>query len=435
MEPYFKINGGKRLSGTIDINGAKNSILALLIGATMTDEVVTIEDVPNIKDVRALKTIFNELGINVISDRNTFRSSIILDNQSREYKDLFMDEISQFRASYYFLGAMLGRYGKCSLLLPGGCFLGPRPIDLHIKGFELLGCTVEQVEENNQTKIIVNAENGLIGNHIFLDFPSVGATINILLAACMAEGETTIENAAKEPEIVDVATMLNNMGAKIKGAGTGEIKITGVKKLNGCVHQTVPDRIEAGTYLMYGALLGENLKITNIIPEHLDSLISKLKQIGIIMEINEDSILIKGRKENLIGAPIKTGVYPSYPTDLQQVYVTLLTQCSGSSVVTETIYPDRFRHCQYLNEMGANIEVLPGEELSKAEICGVTQLKGKEVYATDLRAGAALIFAGLLAEGETRVSNINHVLRGYDEIIEKLTRVGADIELVGEETI
>ncbi len=433
MEPYFKIIGGNKLTGTIDINGAKNSILALLIGATMTDEVVTIEDVPNIKDVRALKKIFRELGMNIIVDKNSKRSSIVLDNQNRVYKDLYMDEIAQFRASYYFLGAMLGKYGKCNLLLPGGCFLGPRPIDLHIKGFEQLGCVVEQIEEADQTKIMVSAPNGLIGNHIFLDFPSVGATINIMLAASMAKGETIIENAAKEPEIVDLATMLNNMGANIKGAGTGEIKIVGVEQLNGCVHQTVPDRIEAGTYLMIGAALGEDLTITNIIPEHLDSLISKLVQMGVNMTIGDDFITINDSNKILKPFSIKTGVYPSYPTDLQQVYVTLLTQCEGDAIVTETIYPDRFRHCPYLNDMGANIEVQPGEELSKANVFGPTKLVGKEVYATDLRAGAALIFAGLIAEGETRVSNINHVLRGYDQIIEKLTNVGANISLIEEE--
>ncbi len=433
MKPYFKVNGGNKLTGTIEINGAKNSILALLIGSTMTDNVVTIEDVPDIKDVRALKTIFKELGINVITDKNALRSSIILDNESREYKDLYMDEISQFRASYYFLGAMLARYGKCNLLLPGGCFLGPRPIDLHIKGFQKLGCEVEQVEEDGHTKILVSTPNGLKGSHIFLDFPSVGATINILLAATLAEGETTIENAAKEPEIVDLATMLNNMGAKIKGAGTDEIKIIGVDKLNGCVHQTVPDRIEAGTYIMIGSILGENLKVDNVIPEHLDALLSKLTSMGINFEIGDDYVTILSREDSLSARSIKTGVFPSFPTDLQQIYITLLTQCEGEATVTETIYPDRFRHCQYLNDMGANIVVHPGEELSKANISGASQLKAKHVEATDLRAGAALIFAGLIAEGETHVHNINHVLRGYDKIIKKLTQVGADIELIGEE--
>lgn len=432
MTRYFNIKGGEKLTGSIKINGAKNSILPLLISSTMTNKVVTIEDVPKISDVEALVKIFTKMGSNIIQSTNGPRDSIIIDNESLDYMDLYMPEVSQFRASYYLIGALIGRYKKCNLLLPGGCFLGPRPIDLHLKGFEALGCVIEQENEEGANKLMISAPNGIHGADIFLDFPSVGATINIMLAATLAEGETIIENAAKEPEIVDVATMLTNMGAKIKGAGTNEIRIMGVEELHGCVHQTVPDRIEAGTYLMIGALLGENFTVENIIPEHLEALISKLSQVGIKLDIGDDYIKIIGRNEKLTSANIKVGVYPSFPTDLQQIFITLLTQVEGSGKVVETIFPDRFRQCEYLKNMGADIKLFPGEELAYAEVHGPTKLKGASVRATDLRAGASLVFAGLLAEGETRIDNIEHVLRGYDEIVKKLTNVGANITLVEE---
>ncbi len=433
MSKYFKIEGQKELSGNIHVSGAKNSVLALIIGSIMTNQVVTIEDVPDIRDVHMLKTILEYLGSNVIISTQGRKKIMIIDNQELEYKDLLIDEITAFRASYYFMGAMIARYKKCRLLLPGGCFLGPRPIDLHIKGFEALGCKVNQYEEAENTIIEIEVQGKLEGKNIFLDFPSVGATINLMLAASMAEGETLIENAAKEPEIVDVATLLNNMGANVTGAGTDEIRIEGAPNLNGCFHQVVPDRIEAGTYLMMAALLGKNVTVNNIIPEHLDGLISKLKEIGVNLEVNSESITVIDRKETLKPVSIKTGVYPSFATDLQQVFVTLLTQVPGDSTVIETIYPDRFRHCSYLNDMGSNIEVEKNEIYGKAVIHGDTSLSGKDVMATDLRAGAALIFAGLLAEGTTTVNNITHVLRGYDSIITKLRGIGAEIELIEEE--
>ncbi len=433
MSKYFKIEGQKKLSGNIHVSGAKNSVLALIIGSIMTNQVVTIEDVPDIRDVHMLKKILEYLGSNVIISTQGRKKIMIIDNQELEYKDLLIDEITAFRASYYFMGAMIARYKKCRLLLPGGCFLGPRPIDLHIKGFEALGCKVNQYEEAENTVIEIEVQGKLEGKNIFLDFPSVGATINLMLAASMAEGETLIENAAKEPEIVDVATLLNNMGANVTGAGTDEIRIEGAPKLNGCFHQVVPDRIEAGTYLMMAALLGEDVTVNNIIPEHLDGLISKLKEIGVNLEVNSESITVIDRKETLKPVSIKTGVYPSFATDLQQVFVTLLTQVPGDSTVIETIYPDRFRHCSYLNDMGSNIEVEKNEIYGKAVIHGDTSLSGKDVMATDLRAGAALIFAGLLAEGTTTVNNITHVLRGYDSIITKLRGIGAEIELIEEE--
>ncbi len=433
MNKYFKVEGQKKLNGTIHVSGAKNSVLALIIGATMTDQVVTIEDVPDIRDVHMLKTILEYLGANVIISTQGRKKILIVDNKEAGYKDLLIDEITAFRASYYFMGAMIARYKKCRLLLPGGCFLGPRPIDLHIKGFEALGCDVKQYEEGANTVIEITVQGELEGKNIFLDFPSVGATINLMLAASMAKGETLIENAAKEPEIVDVATLLNNMGANVTGAGTNEIRIEGAQELSGCFHQVVPDRIEAGTYLMMASLLGEDVTVNNIIPEHLDGLISKLTEIGIDLEVKPESVIVHGRKDVLKPVSIKTGVYPSFATDLQQVFLTLLTQVEGESTVIETIYPDRFRNCAYLNDMGAKIEVEKNEIYGKALIQGGYDLTAKDVMATDLRAGAALIFAGMLAEGTTTVNNITHVLRGYDSIVDKLRGIGAEIELIEEE--
>ncbi len=433
MKQYFKVEGQKKLSGTVHVSGAKNSVLALIIGATMTNQVVTIEDVPDIRDVHMLKNILEAMGANVIISKQGRKKILIVDNSETKYTDLLMDEVAAFRASYYFMGAMIARYKKCKLLLPGGCFLGPRPIDLHIKGFEALGCKIDQYEENGNTVMEISVEGELEGKNIFLDFPSVGATINLMLAASMAKGETLIENAAKEPEIVDVATLLNNMGCNVIGAGTDEIRIVGAPELSGCFHQVVPDRIEAGTYLMMASLLGEDVTINNIIPEHLEGLISKLTEIGIDLEVLPESVIVKGRKEKLKATSIKTGVYPSFATDLQQVFLTLLTQTEGESTVIETIYPDRFRNCSYLNDMGATIEVEKNDIYGKAVINGSSPLVAKDVMATDLRAGAALIFAGMLAEGTTTVHNITHVLRGYDSIVDKLTGIGAGIELITEE--
>lgn len=428
---YIKINGKNKLSGNIQISGAKNSVLPLIIATTMTGSVVNLEGIPDIRDVRILKDILTEVGSNIIISEVGNRKNFTIDNKKFENKPLLMNEITEFRASYYFMGSMIARYKKCELLLPGGCYLGPRPIDLHIMGLEQLGCKIEQIEFNGKTKLTIDASDGLYGNNIFLDFPSVGATINLMLAACMAVGETTIENAAKEPEIVDVATLLNNMGANIKGAGTNEIRVHGVDKLIGCNHQVVPDRIEAGTYIMIASALGENLTVSNVIPEHLEALLSKLIHMGVDLEVGEDFVKIKSSKE-LKASKIKVGVYPSFATDLQQVFMTLATTAVGETTIVETIYPDRFRQAEYLNNMGANIEVEIGEETSHAKVIGKTELTGTEVMATDLRAGASLIMAGLIADGETKITNIRHILRGYDSIVEKLNHVGADICLVEE---
>ncbi len=432
-ERYFKVQGGNSLSGKVTISGAKNSVLALLIASVLTDKQLVIEDVPAIKDVYDLVEILEYLGSNVIITDQGDRKIVTIDNKNLEYKPLLIEQITRFRASYYLMGVMIGRFGKCELLIPGGCFLGPRPIDLHLKGFESLGCEIEEFKHEDNDAIRITAKTGRVeANTIFLDFPSVGATINILLAAAIGNGTTILENAAKEPEIVDVITLLNTMGANIRGGGTGVIKIEGKEMLKGCYHQVIPDRIEAGSYLMLAGLIGENVVIDNVIPEHLDAVVSKLEQIGIKMLIEADRITVLGRADELKPVKIQTGVYPSFATDLQQVMATMLTQVPGYSEITETIYPDRFKNCFYLNDMGANIEVKRSEKFGQAQITGSTDLKGHVVEATDLRAGFSLLFAGLIAEGETEVHNINHVLRGYANIVKKLNALGANIELIEE---
>ena len=320
------------------------------------------------------------------------------------------------------MGALLGKFNKVDMYFPGGCAIGARPINLHLKGFELLGAKI--TEEDNH--FIIEA-NKLKGNNIYLDFPSVGATINIMLAAVKAKGKTIIDNAAAEPEIVNVATFLNNMGAKIKGAGTSTITITGVKYLHSCFHEVIPDRIEAGTYLIIGSLLGENLKIDNMIPNHLEALIAKLKESGVNMEIGLDNIIINA-SDNYKPIEIKTLVYPGFATDLQQIMAPFLTQCKGKSTIEETIYENRFQNLKELKKMGAKTKIR--KDNRKASIKGKTKLVGTDVVATDLRGGASLLVAALIADGITTIDNISYILRGYDNITEKLTKVGAKIEII-----
>ena len=326
----------------------------------------------------------------------------------------------KLRASYYFMGALLGRFKKVEIYFPGGCSIGERPINLHLKGFKALGATIEE----NDNLFTITADE-LKGAKINLDFASVGATINIMLAAVKAKGTTIITNAAKEPHIVNVATFLNNMGAKISGAGTSEIKIVGVNYLHSCFHEVVPDYIEAGTYMILASALGDDITISNMIPEHVESLISKLEDIGVPMEIGIDFIRIKSPKQ-LKSTNIKTQVYPGFPTDLQQPMATLLTQASGRSIINETIWENRFLNLLELNKMGATTELLTNQ---KAIIVGPSKLVGKKVKATDLRAGASLVIAGLIADGKTIIDNADYILRGYENIIEKLQKVGAKITL------
>lgn len=413
----IKIEGGHLLQGVINISGAKNSAVALIPAAILCDEETTITNVPEISDVDSLEEILTCLSANVKREKN----SVTIDSKSVENK-IIPEELSvKLRASYYFMGALLGKFHKVEMYFPGGCSIGERPIDLHLKGFEKLGATIS--EEGNYIKI--EAEE-LKGNKIYLDIPSVGATINIMLAAVRAKGKTTIENAAQEPEIVNVATYLNNMGAKITGAGTSVIKIEGVSTLKGCFHEVIPDRIEAGTYLIIAALLGNDLTINKIIPSHIESLISKLKEAGVKMEVGEDYVTVK-EVGNYKAVKVKTLVYPGFPTDLQQPLIPFLTQCNGLSKVTETIWENRFQNIPDTIRVGANIKV---NENRTAIVRGKTKLTGCDVSATDLRGGASMLICGLIAEGTTTIDNIKYILRGYDNIVEKLKEVGAKIELI-----
>lgn len=411
----INIFGGQTLSGTIKISGAKNSAVALVPASILSDDIVSIDNVPNISDIGALNEILEFLGAKVKLEDGV----MTIDPKSIKNKEIPKEVSSKLRASYYFMSALLGKYKHVEMYFPGGCKIGARPIDQTLKGFEILGAQIK--EEDN--KFIIDAEE-LVGGHVYLDMPSVGATINTMLVAVKAKGLTIIENAAKEPEIVNVATFLNNMGAKITGAGTSEIRIKGVENLKGCFTEVIPDRIETGTYIIAGALLGDNLKIENIIPEHVESLTLKLTEMGVKMNIGKNYIIMN-KCENLKYVNLRTLGYPGFPTDLQQPITTLLTQCKGTSVLEETIYENRFGNVEYLNKMGANIEIIG----KKIKITGPTPLKGKKVVATDLRAGACLILAALIAKGTTTITDIEHVLRGYENIIEKLTNVGAKISL------
>ncbi len=414
----LEINGGKPLTGTIRISGAKNASVALIPAAILADSEVTICNVPEITDTDALTEILEYLGATV----KRASESVLINPTTIENKEIPKELSTKLRASYYFMAALLGKYKYVEMYFPGGCNIGARPIDQTLKSFRALGAIVE--EDNNKYKIYADK---LKGAHIYLDMPSVGATINAMLAAVKAEGETTIENAAKEPEVVNVAVFLNGMGAKITGAGTSEIKIKGVNSLKGCYTEVIPDRIEAGTYVIAGALMGENLKIDNIIPEHIEMLTLKLKEMGVPINIGPDYIIVS-KGNNLKPVSIKTQGYPGFATDLQQPVTTLLTQCKGTSTLEETIYENRFQNVPYLNKLGANIEI-DGKQI---HIKGKTELVGTTVEATDLRAGACLVLAGLLASGTTKVANIEHVLRGYENIVQKLTDVGADIKLKEE---
>lgn len=411
----IKINGGYTLTGTINIGGAKNSAVALIPAAILCSGTATIFNIPQISDTVSLIEILEYLGAKV----NFSNDTMTIDSTNIENKEIPEEISKKLRASYYFMGAMLSKYKKVTMYFPGGCKIGERPINLHLKGFEMLGAKVKC----DGNKYTVEAEK-LTGTNIYLDIASVGATINIMLAATLANGTTTIENAAKEPEIVNVATFLNTMGAKITGAGTSEIKIVGVTKLKSSFHEVIPDRIEAGTYIIAGALIGNNLKINNIIPDHVESLTSKLSEIGVPLEIGNDYIIVS-KSDTLKNSNIKTLVYPGFPTDLQQPITALLTQCKGTSSIEETVWENRFMNVEYLNKMGANITVNNKTALIK----GPTNLVGKKVVATDLRAGACLILAGLIAKGETTITNVEHILRGYEKIIEKLTNIGAKISL------
>lgn len=414
------IEGNRPLTGEVTISGAKNSAVALIPAAILADSPVILEGVPDIQDVHSLIEILEIMGAKIHFSQN------ILEIDPRGIVSVPMPsgKINSLRASYYFMGALLGKFGEAVVGLPGGCYLGPRPIDLHVKGFEALGASV-----NNEhgAMYLRTDQQGLQGNRIFMDVVSVGATINVMLAAIKAKGQTVIENAAREPEIIDVATLLNNMGAKVRGAGTDVIRIEGVDKLHGCRHFMIPDRIEAGTYLALAAAAGNGVKIKNVIYEHLESFIAKLQEMGVNMTIREDEIEVFPSKV-LKAVNVMTYPYPGFATDLQQPLTPLLLMTKGTAEITDTIYAKRVNHVPELVRMGADISVEGNLIITN----GPNKLHGTEVVASDLRAGACLVIAGLMAEGTTTIYNVEYILRGYDHIIEKLTALGAEIQMVEE---
>ena len=413
------INGGKELQGEVTVSGAKNSVVALIPAIILSDGVVTLDGVPAISDVDNLIEIIEVMGGSVKRDGET------LEIDPRGVKDMPMPfgKINSLRASYYFYGSLLGRYGQATVGLPGGCDLGPRPIDLHLKAFEAMGASISYEDES--MRIATDAGQRIKGAHIYMDTVSVGATINTMLAAAKADGRTVIENAAREPEIIDVATLLNNMGARVRGAGTEVITIEGVESLHGTRHQVIPDRIEAGSYIAMAAAIGKGIKVKNVLYEHLESFIAKLEAMGVRMTVEEDTIFVE-EQGDLKPVDIKTSPYPGFATDLQQPMTPLLLKASGRGKIIDTIYEKRVNHVPELARMGADIQVLGGQIVYN----GPTQLSGAPVKASDLRAGAALVTAGLMAEGQTEITNIEFILRGYSNIIEKLSDLGADIRLI-----
>lgn len=416
------IEGGRELSGEVTISGAKNSTVALIPAAILADSPVTLEGVPNIQDVYSLIDILNDMNVKTSFEGST----LTIDPTEMISVPMPSGKIKSLRASYYFMGALLTKFGKGVVGLPGGCFLGPRPIDQHLKGFRALGATVEN--EMGAMYLTTN-ENGLEATRIYFDVVSIGATINVMLAAVKAKGRTIIENAAREPEIIDVATLLNNMGAKVRGAGTDVLRIDGVEHMHGCRHTVIPDRIEAGTYLAMSAAAGKEVLVNNVIVEHIEGLIAKMDEMGVPMEIGEDSVRVFKPEGALKGVSIKTLPYPGFATDLQQPITPLLMLAEGESMITDTIYPKRVKHIPELNRMGAKARV----ESDVILIEGGFKLDGAEVEASDLRAGACLITAGLAAEGKTTITGVENILRGYANIVEKLTALGADIRMIEED--
>ncbi len=413
MEKVIKIEGGHPLNGTVRISGSKNATVALIPACVLGNEPVTIYGVPNISDVDSLIILLKELGVYV---ERKDKETLYIDPSNMENIPMTSKAVSKLRASYYFMGALLGKFGHVEIKMPGGCYLGPRPIDLHLKGFEALGADIQY--ENGC--YILDAKE-LKGTNIFLDISSVGATINIMMAAVYAKGRTVIENAAREPEIIDIATLLNKMGAKIHGMGTSTLVIDGMDHLKGCIHEIIPDRIEAATYVIMAAAMAEDVVIENIIPQHLEAITMKLQELGTNMKVKEDSIHIFKGDKPLKRTEILTKPYPGFATDVQQPFTALLTQCEGQSVVTETIYTERFKHCAELCKMGADIDV----HTPSAFINGKTKLHGAKVTATDLRCGAALVIAALMADGITEIHDVYHIDRGYDNLDGKLAHLGA----------
>ena len=412
------INGGGALRGSVEINGAKNAAVAILPAAVLASKgKCVIDNIPDIEDVHCLERILLDLGCSV---KKTSKNVLEIDATDINTVNACTEDVRRMRASYYFIGSLLARFGKAKVELPGGCPIGVRPIDQHIKGFEALGANVT-IEHG---AVLVEAER-LKAANIFFDVVSVGATINVMIAATMAEGTTVLENVAKEPHVVDVANFLNSMGADIKGAGTDVIRIKGVNELVGCNYSVIPDQIEAGTFMIAAAATKGDVTITNIIPKHLESISAKLIEMGAIVEEGDDSVRVTVDNE-LRGVNVKTAPYPGFPTDIQQPMSVLLSITKGRSLVTESIWENRHKHTDELKKMGAMIKV----EGRTAIIDGVEKLEGAKVIATDLRAGAAMVIAGLIANGETEIVDIEHIDRGYPHIEEKFRSLGADIRRV-----
>lgn len=415
----FIINGGSPLIGEVNISGAKNAAVAILPATILSGGKCVIENLPNISDVTASVRILNEMGAQM---RMLDASTLEIDTSTIATTTVPDDLSRQMRASYYFLGALLGRFGDGVVSMPGGCDLGPRPIDQHLKAFGALGCN----ETVDYGMIHVKC-NRLSGSHVFFDTVSVGATINGMLAAVRAEGLTVLENVAKEPHIVDVANFLNMMGADVRGAGTDVIKVHGVNRMHGCTYSIIPDQIEAGTYMTAAALTGGNILVKNIIPKHLEPIIAKLEKAGAIVEEYDEAVRVT-RPSLLHPVNIKTMPHPGFPTDLQPMMAALVSVAEGTSIITEGIWENRFRYVNELTKMGANIQV----DGRVAVVEGVRELKAAPVHATDLRAGAAMVIAALGAKGISEIEQIDHIERGYENIIEKFEILGGDIRRVGK---
>lgn len=412
----FVIHGGTPLIGEVSIGGAKNAAVAILPASILAGNICVIENLPSISDVAASARILSDMGASV---KMLNRSTLEIDTSHLTDTSVSNDMSRQMRASYYFLGALLGRFGKASVAMPGGCDLGPRPIDQHLKAFAAMGANID-VKSG-----MIHVSGKLTGAHIFFDTVSVGATINAMLAAVYAEGQTILENVAKEPHIVDVANFLNTMGADIRGAGTDAIKIRGVKELHGCTYAIIPDQIEAGTYMVGAVLTGGNVLIKNVIPKHLEPITAKLERAGAIIEEYDDAVRVY-RTGDILPVNIKTMPHPGFPTDMQSLMGVLLSVAKGTSIITEGIWENRFRYVDELRRMGANIQV----EGRTAVVEGVPELSAAPVRATDLRAGAAMVMAALYAHGESEIEDIGHIQRGYEDIVHKLRSLHADIRCV-----
>lgn len=415
------VNNNGPLHGEVEISGAKNAVLPILAATLLTDETCTIEGVPDLVDVDVMKKMLINYGASVDdSEKRVLRvaAKTIASNEGDP------EMVQEMRASIFTMGPLLARSGKVVMPMPGGCTIGKRPIDLHLKGFKALGADV--LEEEDKVTITAGPD-GLKGDVIYLDFPSVGATENILMAATLAKGTTMIENAAKEPEIIDLANLLNKMGAKIKYAGTDMIRIEGVEKLTGCVHEVIPDRIEAGTFMLAAAITRGRVLVKNALPGHVRPIIAKLKECGVKVDVIPEGILVDATEGTLVATDIKTLPYPGFPTDIQSPFMAFLTTVQGKSTVRETVFENRFMHVVELNRMGADIDTNNRE----AYVPGGKTLHGAKVRATDLRAGAAMVLAGLAAKGTTEISEIHHIERGYENFVSKFKALGADIMKTG----